>query len=84
MYDKNNIQNKIIKIVNTYMENVEISLEQADEDLSQLGMNSIIFIASLIAIEDAFSVEIPYEYLAFSKMNSISKMTKVIERLLYD
>lgn len=82
MYDLPNIQDKIMEIINSNIENAEISLEQVDDDLLQLGMTSIIFITSIIAMEDAFGIEVPDEYLLFYKMNTISKMTKVIEKVL--
>ena len=41
------------------MENSPILSNQLEEDLSLLGMDSIIFISVVIALEEEFDIEIP-------------------------
>ena len=43
------------------MENSPILSNQLEEDLSLLGMDSIIFISVVIALEEEFDIEIPDE-----------------------
>lgn len=81
------IKEKIIKIVNANLKesnekSVDIVIEQEDYDLSQLGMDSIAFICVVVALEEAFEIQIPDEYLLITKMNTISKMADVISAVL--
>lgn len=46
-----------------YLENTETTFEQTEDDLSALGMDSIVFIRVVVALEEAFDIEIPDEYL---------------------
>ena len=41
-------------------------------------MDSITFIRVVVALEEAFDIEIPDEKLLLTEMNTISKMTEVI------
>ena len=81
------IKEKIIKIVNANLKesnekSVDIVIEQENYDLSQLGMDSISFIRVVVALEEAFEMEIPDEYLLITEMNTISKMADVISAVL--
>ena len=60
------------------IENSELTADQKDEDLVDLGMDSITFIRVVVALEEAFDIEIPDEKLLLTEMNTISKMTDVI------
>ena len=70
--------NSILSIINEHIENVEITVEQADEDLSLLGMTSIIFIRIAVALEEAFEIEVPDEYLLITEMGTVNKMLSVV------
>lgn len=78
MHDINEIQEKVRKIVSEILETVNIERDQIDVDLSTLGMDSIVFIRIVVALEEAFNIEIPYEFLIISEMNTISKMVDII------
>ena len=45
-------------------------------------MDSIVFIRVVVALEEAFDIEIPDEYLLITEMNTLSKMTDVISTVL--
>ena len=77
---REDILDKVLKVLNANLENTEITSEQIDEDLSALGMDSITFIR--VVLEEAFDIEIPDEYLLLTEMNTISKMTNVISAVL--
>ena len=68
----------VLELLNTNIENVELSDEQLDEDLSQLGMDSITFIRIIVELEEKFDIEIPDEKLLLTEMNTVSKMVDVI------
>lgn len=71
------IQEKILEIINEVMENA-ISSNQINDDLAQLGMDSITFIRIVVILEETFNIEMPDEYLIMSEMNTIAKITKLI------
>ena len=75
---REDILDKVLKVLNTNLENTEITFEQTEDDLSALGMDSIAFIRVVVALEEAFDIEIPDEKLLLTEMNTISKMTEVI------
>jgi phosphopantetheine attachment domain protein len=63
------------------MENSPILSNQLEEDLSLLGMDSIIFISVVIALEEEFDIEIPDEKLSLNEMNTIAKIMDVISSI---
>ena len=75
---REDIINKVLQIFNANIENTEITFGQTEDDLSALGMDSITFIRVIVALEEAFDIEIPDEKLLLTEMNTISKMTEVI------
>ena len=50
---------RVIEILNANIENAEVSEDKLDEDLSELGMDSITFIKTIVALEEEFECEIP-------------------------
>ena len=75
---REDIINKVLQIFNANIENTEITFGQTEDDLSALGMDSITFIRVIVALEEAYDIEIPDEYLLLTEMNTLSKMTDVI------
>lgn len=71
----------ILKIINTVLQQ-PITLEQTEEDLSSLGLDSITFIRVIVALEEAFDIEIPDEKLLITEMNTVSKMVSVIAAVM--
>ena len=76
------ILNKVLRILNANMKNIEITSEQKEDDLSTIGLDSITFIHIIVALEEEFYIEIPDEYLMLTKMNTISKMTEVVSAVV--
>ena len=76
------IADKVLRIVNTNIENGLISSNQFEEDLSALGMDSITFIRVIVALEEEFDIEIPDDKLLLTEMNTVSKMADVISAVL--
>lgn len=73
-----NIRKKILEILNSYIEDIEITSEQYEDDLLTMGLDSIAFIRMVVALEETFNVEIPDEKLLITEMNTISKIEKII------
>ncbi len=72
------VREKVIEIINSVLENVSITEKLNDDDLSQLGIDSIKFISIIVAIEEAYEIEVPDEYLLIAAMNTIDKMVTVV------
>lgn len=71
---------KIIEVINK-TENVEILSEHIDENLTELGMDSITFIQIVVGLEETFDCEIPDDKLLISEMDSVQKIYNVLEDL---
>ena len=71
---------KIIEIINLNVTNgVVLTIDQDNENLSELGMDSICFIQIIVSLEEEFECEIPDDKLIFSEMNTINKIYKVLK-----
>lgn len=76
-----NIQEKILEIINDTIEN-PVSENQVDEDLSLLGMDSLKFISIVVTLEENFDMEVPDEYLLMTELNTVRKLVKVVSEAL--
>jgi Acyl carrier protein len=72
---------KVLDILNTNIENTEITTVQSDEDLSQLGMDSIMFIRIIVSLEEEFECEIPDSKLLITEMNTVNKIFKLLKSI---
>ena len=45
-----NIRKKILEILNSYIEDIEITSEQYEDDLLTMGLDSIAFIRMVVAL----------------------------------
>ena len=70
---------KIIEILNANIENAEISQDTLDEDLSELGMDSITFIKIIVALEEEFECEVPDSKLLLGEMNTANKIFQILK-----
>ena len=73
--------NKVIEILNASIENVEITSDKLDVNLSKLGMESIAFIQIIVAIEEAFECEIPDSKLLITEMDTGEKIIAILQEL---
>lgn len=69
---------KILEIVNS-VQDMEVTVDQCDNDLLELGVDSIKFIQIIVSLEEAFECEIPDEKLLLTEMNSVNKMLEVLQ-----
>ena len=70
--------NKVIEVVNSILENSNLSEQQLDEDLTMQGMTSMAFIKIIVTLEEEFDCEIPDSKLLIQEMNSIKKILTVL------
>lgn len=75
---KDNKENDIISNIENIEEVIEINPTQLDDDLSELGMDSITFIRIIVALEELFEIEIPDEKLLITEIGTIRKMVEVV------
>lgn len=78
MNDIENIKVKILDIINSNVENANLQLDQADEDLVASGMSSISFISVVVALEGAFEIEFPDEYLLITQSNTLNILANIV------
>lgn len=72
---------KILEIVNFNIENVEVTSDQLDENLADIGMDSITFIRIIVSLEEEFECEIPDSKLLLTEMNTVNKMLEVLKSI---
>lgn len=70
----------ILDVINE-SDNIDISEEQLEENLSELGMDSITFIQIIVGLEEMFDCEIPDSKLLISEMDTVQKMFDVLQEL---
>lgn len=70
----------ILRVINS-LDNIEVSNEQLDEYLPNLGMDSISFIQIVVGLEETFDCEIPDSKLLISEMDTVQKMLDVLQEL---
>lgn len=69
---------EILEIVNS-VQDMEVTVDQCDDDLLELGLDSIKFIQIIVSLEETFECEIPDEKLLLTEMNSVNKMLEVLQ-----
>lgn len=76
--------NKIVEILNENIENLNITTENLDDNLFELGMESVVFIQIIVSLEEVFDCEIPDSKLLISEMDSLRKILNVLQSLSDD
>lgn len=72
----------VLEVVNS-TEKFKITANQLEENLPDLGMDSIAFIQIIVTLEERFECEIPDEKLLITEMDTVQKMIDVLQAL-YD
>ena len=72
----------VLNIINT-IGKFKITQEQVEDNLPNLGMDSITFIQIIVALEETFECEIPNEKILITEMNTVQKIIDVLQTL-YD
>ena len=71
------LEERIIQLVNSTI-NAGLSIKNMQDDLQQIGMNSIKFIEIIILLEETFEIEIPDEKLLIAKMNTLNQIIDAV------
>lgn len=72
---------KILTIINRNIKDAEITPSQIEDNLIDLGMDSISFIAIIVELEEEFDCEIPDSKLLLNEMNTIQKIIHILNSL---
>ena len=76
---KTDLIKNIINIVSWGLGNSDPISISNDEDLILLGLSSISFVTIIVSLEEEFQITIPNEKLILSQMNTIDKISEIIE-----
>lgn len=71
----------VVSVVNEVMEDVEITMDNLDDNLIKLGMDSIDFIQIIVSLEKEFTCEIPESKLSLFELDTINKMLEMLRLL---
>ena len=72
---------KIIEILNSNIENLEMTEKQLEESLLELGMDSITFIRIIVEIEETFECEFPDSKLMLRELDTAQKIIDVLQEI---
>ncbi len=72
---------EILDIINNAIDSDATNPEQLDDDLSELGMDSIVFIQIIVELEETFECEIPDSKLLITELNTVQKIYDVLQEL---
>lgn len=75
-------EKKLIAILNKVIKKTKITSDTLQLNLSEHGMDSVMFIQIIVAIEEAFSCEIPDTKLLIPEMNTPQKILDVLKTVL--
>lgn len=75
-----NIENEIRKLIITILELSDDC--ELDNELKNIGLNSINFIRLIISIEKEFCIEIPDEFLTIEKVSTINELTLLVRDVI--
>lgn len=73
---------EILNIINRVLETSEITERDINEDLSVLGISSIMFISIVVAIEEKYNIEIPDEYLLTTGIGTVNKILDIVTSVM--
>ena len=73
----------VLPIINASIKDVELTVENLNDNLTEFGVDSIAFIQIVVALEEILGCEIPDSKLILSEMDTINKLMEVLKSL-YD
>lgn len=71
----------ILKEHSIYFTLTETDKNIYETNLSELGVDSLLFIRFIIRLEDEFHIEIPIEYLNYTRMSNINLITEIVKKV---
>lgn len=73
---------EILKIINLLLEEDVLTVADIGKKLNDIGLDSIKFVLLIVELEDRFQIEIPDEYMLYSKMGTVLEIYKVVSELI--
>ena len=71
----------LLSFINDKLESINILPSQVTDDLSELGMNSIMFVQLIVDIEIEFECEFPDSKLILTETNTVAKIYEIMQQL---
>lgn len=73
---------EILEIINPILEDEILTISDIEEILKDKGLDSIKFVLFIVELENKFQIEIPDEYLLYSKLPTIAEVHKIVNELV--
>ena len=73
---------EILEIINPILEDEILTISDIEESLKDKGLDSIKFVLFIVELENKFQIEIPDEYLLYSKLPTIAEVHKIVNELV--
>ena len=70
---------KVVEILNANIKNAKATQDKLDEDLSELGIDSITFIKIIVALEEEFECEVPDSKLLIGEKCTVNKIFHILK-----
>ena len=68
-------------IIRKFLDNESIKDIEDDQDLKEIGLDSLTFINIILNLEDLYKIEIPEEKLIIENLNTINKIYEIINEI---
>ena len=72
---------EIVELFNSCTKEIQITEEDAEKNLSEIGVDSIDFISVIVKLEETYDFEFPDEELTMLEMDSLSKILDVMNKV---
>lgn len=73
--------NHVIKHINSQFDKISINQKNLNDDLEDIGVDSLTFIEIIVYLEKYYNLEMPENLLIPSKFSSIFSIIKTFEKL---
>ena len=72
---------EILNIINSILEDEVLTISDVEKELKDIGLDSIKFVLLIVELENRFQIEIPDEYMLYSKMATVLEVCKIVNEL---
>lgn len=74
----------VIEILNSNLDDIDLTVDDANENLLDFGMESLSFIRIILSLEEEFDCIIPDSKLVIGEMNTANKLLTVLKEIKHD
>lgn len=93
LYTKGELKARIVQLINELIidytnsdesgnKAIALTEDNTSVSLDEVGMDSLIFIRTIVEMEDVFGIEFNDEDMIFEKMNTVDKIYCIVDKLL--